>query len=164
MVIEYQIKRFDLVRAYFYNLQHTKRTRLIVLGGAILFFAYSLFLRYRIYGRLVLYDFILSVLITIGLILAVPLFFFITAKTQKRTMSIRPEGIATKIGSKEGKILWKEVDRIATTEDRIIITGKKANTFSIPASAFTSSKQRQSFIDLATQYHFDANREEVDHL
>ena len=115
MVIEYQIKRFDLVRAFFYNLQHSRRTRLIMLGGAILFFAYSLFVRYRMDGRLVLYDFVLSFLVTIGLILAVPAYFFITAKTQKRILSINPEGIETKIGSKEGKILWKAVDSIAST-------------------------------------------------
>ena len=115
MVIEYQIKRFDLVRALYFNLQQSKRTRLIFIGGAILFFAYSLFFRYRNYGQLVFYDFVLASLYTIGLILAVPAYFYITANTQKRILSINPEGIETKIGSKEDKVLWKAVDRIAST-------------------------------------------------
>jgi hypothetical protein len=164
VVIEYQVKRFDLVRAYFYSLQHSKRTRFIVLGAAILFFAYSLFFRYRIYGGLVFYDFVLAFLFTIGLILAVPVYYFITANMQKRILSINPEGIETRIGSKEGKVLWKAVDGIDSTQDRILIIGKNANAFSIPASAFKSSEQRRSFIDLATQYHAHANREEFEHL
>ena len=81
MVIEYQIKRTDPVRAFFYNLQHSKRTRFIILGGGSLFFAYSLYFRYRIDGGLVLYDFGLAFLFAIGLVLAVPLLFYLTAKT-----------------------------------------------------------------------------------
>lgn len=157
MFIEYQIKRFDLVKAYFYNLQHSRRTRLIVFGAALLLFVYTLILRYLSYRHLVLNDFINAVLYTIGLILAIPAFSFITAKTNKRILSINPECIETKIGSMEGKILWKAVDSITTTQDRIMITGKNANAFSIPASAFTGAEQRQQFIDLAIQYHANAN-------
>jgi hypothetical protein len=72
MFIEYQIKRFDLVKAYFYNLQHSQRTRLIIFGAAFLLFVYDLFLRYRSYSHLVLNDFIVAVLFAIGFILAVP--------------------------------------------------------------------------------------------
>jgi hypothetical protein len=164
MVIEYQIKRMDLARIIFYNLQHSRRTKWTVIGGGTLFFAYSLFLRNSINGQLVFYDFILSFLVTIGLILAVPVFFILTARTQKRILSINPEGIELKIGSREDKAPWNAVDRIEATQERILITGKNVNSFSIPASAFKGSEQRQSFMDLATQYQSDANREEFEHL
>jgi hypothetical protein len=71
-------------------------------------------------------------------------------------LSINPKGIETKIGSKEGKILWKAVDSINKVQDRILIIGKNMNAFSIPASAFKSAEQQQ-FIDLAIQYHSNAN-------
>jgi len=71
---------------------------------------------------------------------------------------VRVAIIETKIGSKEGKILWKAEDSITAIQDRILITGKNANAFSIPASTFKSAEQRQNFIDLATQYHINANR------
>ncbi len=155
MVIEYRIKRIDLVKAYFYNLQHSPRTRLIVLGCAFLFFAYSLFLSGRSHP-LALSDFIVAVLLAVGFILLIPVISFLTAKTQKRTLSISPEGIETKIGSQEGKIPWKAVDSITAAQDKILITGKNANAFSIPSSAFKSTEQRQQFIDLASRYHANA--------
>ena len=164
MVIEYRIKRIDPVRAFFYNLQHSRRTKFIILGGAILFFGYSLYFRYRVEGALVFYDFVLAFLFAIGLILAIPVLFYLTANTQKRILSINPEGIETKIGSKEDKVRWKVVGSIASIQDGILITGKNANSFSIPASAFESPEQRQSFLDLATQYHSDANRDELEQL
>jgi hypothetical protein len=87
----------------------------------------------------------------VSIILAIPVLSFITAKTQKRVLSINEEGIETKIGKKEGKIPWKAVDSISTP-DRIIITGKNANAFTIPANAFKDSDHRQQFITLAKQY------------
>ena len=158
MVIEYQIKRFDLVKAYFFNLRNSSRTRLIVLGVAFLFFAYYLFLRYRIQGNLNLNDFVVAIMFVVGIILAIPVLSFITAKTQKRVLSINEEGIETKIGKKEGKILWKAVDSISTTPDRVIITGKNANAFTIPENAFKDSEHRQQFIVIAQQHLANAKK------
>ena len=109
MVIEYRIKRMDLVKAYFYNLRHSSRTKLIVLGGALFFFVYNLFIRGRSHP-LAVNDFVIAILFAVGFILLIPVFSFLTAKTQKRTLSISSEGIETKIGSQEGKIPWKAVD------------------------------------------------------
>jgi hypothetical protein len=153
MVIEYRIKRFDLVKSYFFNLRHSIKTQLIIFGIATLDILYSLFLRYRDHGKLVLDDFIVSFLFGLVFILAIPALSFVTAKTQKRTLSISQEGIETKIGSREGKISWKAVDSIVATKDRISIIGKNANTFTIPSNAFTSTDLRNKFIELATQYH-----------
>ena len=152
MVIEYQIKRFDLVKAYFFNLRNSSRTRLIVLGAAFLSFIYHLIIRYYIQGNLTLNDFIVAIVIAGGLILAIPVLSFITAKTQKRVLSINEEQIETKIGKKQGKILWKAVDSISVTSDRVIIIGKNANAFTIPEHAFKDSELRQQFIALAQQY------------
>jgi hypothetical protein len=153
MVIEYQIKRFDLVKSYFYNLLHSRRTQLIVFGVAGLEILFSLFLHYRNYGNLVLSDFIVSFLWGLGIILILPAINFLTAKTKKRTLSINQAGIETKIGTKEGKIPWQAVDNIVATKDRIFIIGKNANTFTIPPNAFASEDLRNKFIELAKQYH-----------
>jgi len=158
MDIEYQIKRIDLVKAYFYNLLHSPRTRLIVFGAALLYFVFHLFLRYRSQSNLAPNDLVVATLLAIAFILVIPAISFITAKTQKRTLSINAEGIETKIGAKEGKIPWNGVDSITATQDRILITGKNANAFTIPVSAFKDSKQRQRFLELANQYHDKANQ------
>ena len=158
MVIEYQIKRIDLVKAYFFNLKNSPKTRLIVLSLAFLFLAYYLFMRYSIKGNLNLNDFAVAILFALIIIMGIPVISFITAKTQKRVLSINDEGIKTRIGKQEGKILWKTVDSIKTTQDRILITGRNANAFTIPASAFNDSEHRQQFIDLANQYLLNAKK------
>ena len=103
-------------------------------------------------------DFVASVSFAIAFIFLIPAFSFLTAKTQKRTLSISLEGIETKIGSQEGKILWKAVDSITMAHDKVLITGKNANAFSIPSSAFNSEEQRQQFVDLASRYHTKARQ------
>ena len=153
MVVEYQIKRFDLVKSYFYNLRHSRRTQIIVFGAAALYILLFLFLRFRNDYKLVFSDFIAAFLWALCLILLIPAVNFLTAKTKKRILSINQEGIETKIGSKEGKIPWQAVDSVVTTKDRIFIIGKNANTFTIPSNAFASDELRNKFIELATQYH-----------
>jgi hypothetical protein len=153
MVIEYQIKRFDLVKAYFYNLRHSRRTQLIIFGIATLIALYPLFLSYFLDGNLIINDFIIAFLFGLAFILAIPALSFLTAKTQKRTLFISQEGIETKIGSQEGKISWKAVNSVVATKDRIIIVGKNANAFTIPSSAFANTDLRNKFIELANQYH-----------
>ena len=115
MVIEYQIKRFDLVKTYFYNLSHSRRTQLIVFGLDALVILISLYRSYHNHGALLFSDWVAAILVGIGLILGVPALSFLTAKTQKRTLSINQEGIETKIGSQEGKIAWKAVDSVVAT-------------------------------------------------
>jgi hypothetical protein len=156
MVIEYQIKRFDPVKSYFFNLRHSRRTRIIVFGTAAIVVIVSLLLRNGSHSPLVLPDFIVSFLSGLGLILFIPLYSFLTAKTQVRTLSISQDGIETKIGRYAGKIHWSAVDSIVATQDRIFITGKAGNTFTIPSGAFATGAIRQEFITLATQYHSGA--------
>ncbi|MGC1374815.1 MAG: YcxB family protein [Anaerolineales bacterium] len=156
MVIEYQIKRFDLVKTYFYNLGHSRRTQLAVFGLDALVILISLYRSYHNHGNLVFYDWAVAIMMGIGFILAVPALSFLTAKTQKRTLSINQEGIETKIGSQQGKIAWKAVDSVVATKDRILITGKSANVFTIPSGAFASDDLRNQFIELVTQYHANA--------
>lgn len=157
MIIEYQVKRLDLIKSIFHNLRHSGRTRRIFFGIEILYMALFLFFRYLGQGHLFLYDFIFAFIFTLGLILAILALALIITKTQKRAWIINPEGIETKIGSVEGKIAWNLVDSITVTPERILITGKNANAFVVTSSAFTNAEQRQKFIDLAVQYHANAN-------
>ena len=152
MVIEYQIKRLDMVKAYFHNLRHSRRTQVIMFSVAIISALLSLFIRYLTDGNLEAFDFIYAICFGLFLILLVPVISYLTAKTQKRTLSINQEGIETKIGTQGGKIPWQAVDSIATTEDHIFITGRNANAFTIPASAFANPDLRNQFIEFARQY------------
>ena len=86
MVIEYQIRRLDLVKAYFYNLRHSPRTRLIVFGAALLMFIYMLFLRNGVNKHLEITDFLVASLYAVGIVLALPVISVITAKTSEKNI------------------------------------------------------------------------------
>ena len=158
MLIEYRIKRFDLVMAFFFNLRHSRRTQQFVFGASAVGALYTLFSRYRIHGHLTLSDFIIALVVAIVIILSIPAVSFVTAKTHKRKLSITTEGIETQIGSQSGRIAWKNVNSIIVTRDRIFITGNNANAFIIPSRAFISDVQRDKFIELGTEYHDKAQQ------
>lgn len=150
MLIEYRIKRFDLVKFFFYNLRHSRKMQQFVFGASTIIAVYTLFTRYRFNSHLTLSDFFISLVIVLVFIIVIPAISFVTAKTQKRKLFITPEGIETQIGFQSGKIAWDNVDSIVATHDSIFITSKNANGFTIPSRAFKSGELRDKFIELAT--------------
>ncbi len=76
MVIEYQIKRIDPVRAFFYNLQHSRRTSLSswAVHACFLLTVYIFVIAFMV--GLVFYDFVLAFLFAIGLVLAIPVLLY----------------------------------------------------------------------------------------
>ena len=153
MTIEYQIKRMDIVRAYFYNLRHSRRTQTIVFGMGALLVGYELFLAYDFRGQLTPVDYVVALFAGLSIIfIFLPVFNFIFAKTPKRILTANPEGIETTIGNKSGKIAWRSVAQIISEPQRIIIIGKNANAFIIPARAFNNAEQQKEFDALVKQY------------
>lgn len=154
MNIEYQISRYDLVKVYFYNLFHSGRTQLIVFGFSALTIVMTL--AFRISGKYKITGFDILVAVINGLaicLIVMPLVFFITAKTQKRSLRITSEGIDTTIGLQAGTVQWSQVLTIIETNDFLIITGKSGNAFSIPHSAFANPETQKRFASLAKDYH-----------
>jgi len=152
MIIEYQIKRSDLVKAYFYNLGHSRITQLIVFGASVFVIGYNLFFRYRAQSTFTLPDILISFLSGLVFIILIPGFLFLTAKSQKRILSIGPHGIETKIGTKSGSIAWNEIASIAVEKDTVLITGRNANAFTIPARAISNAEVHRQFIEMTAQY------------
>jgi hypothetical protein len=157
MVIEYQIKRLDLFKLLYYNTRRSKRTQL-VLGGAIVFtYLSSLLIRYFTLGNLSFSDFRSAFVSVIIFIIGLPILLFLLAKTQNRWLSISQEGIETKIGTQHGMVSWNAGDSLVETKEYIYITGKSANAFSIPNSAFENNDTRTQFMELAIKYHNEVN-------
>jgi hypothetical protein len=152
MVIEYRIKRIDLIKVFFYNLYHSKRTQLVIFGLSILVFVVISSIDYSIQGNLTLYTLFRGFLGGFLFLLLLPLYIFITAKTKKRVLSINPSGIETNIGKESGLVSWEEVDSIVSTQDFIYITGKNTCVFTIPNNAFETEKEKTEFFKLASQY------------
>lgn len=54
MQMKYRVQRFDLIKAYFYNLSHPSRTRLMVFGFSIALLVYLLLRAFLAGGGLLL--------------------------------------------------------------------------------------------------------------
>jgi hypothetical protein len=71
-----------------------------------------------------------------------PLFLRLRTKKDKRTLSIQPDKLSTRIGTLSGEIPWAKVDSLDVTKEHIFIIGKNMNGFAIPRRAFVDDTQR----------------------
>lgn len=91
---------------------------------------------------------ILSAVIVFAVILAVlPILLFLTAKTDRRTLTISPDGISTSIGTRSADIPWKSVKVVKDSGTFILIAGTNGNAFFIPDRAFVSPDDHTRFME-----------------
>jgi hypothetical protein len=160
MKLEYQVKYPDVIKAYFYNLCHSRRTQTTLLGASALIAVIILAITYRNNNTLTTSDYATALLTGLSLIILIPALSVFTSISQKQVLSISPEGIATRAGGPlMNKVAWKAVDSISMVDDLILITAKDVNVYAIPAKAFESSKLRKEFINLASKYFNRAKKE-----
>lgn len=90
----------------------------------------------------------LSAVIVFAVILGVlPVLLFLTAKTDRRTLTISPDGISTSIGTKSAQIPWKSVKIVKDSGAFILIARTNGNAFFIPDRAFVSADDRARFME-----------------
>jgi len=95
---------------------------------------------------------------TIALIWAAVFFFLfplilrLRTRKDKRTLSIQPEKLSTKIGKLSGDVPWAKMDSLYATDEHIFLIRKNMNGFAIPRRAFVDETHRKEFIRLCEQY------------
>jgi hypothetical protein len=80
---------------------------------------------------------------------------FVTAlrgKTDERTLTISPQGIWTRIGSRQGDIAWSTVMFVTPAKDHLLIVRTNGNSFFIPARAFSDHEQEVRFVTQIEQW------------
>ena len=152
MKIEFKIRYLEVIKAYFYNLRHSRRTQNTLLGAVVLIAIFVLWMTYRTQGFLAPLDYVTALLTGLSLLILIPAASVFASISQKRIITISPQGIVTNTIGPTAKMAWKTIESILATDDLILITSKNVNVLSIPARAFESNKQRKEFIFLANQY------------
>ena len=147
ITIEYALTRTEVARSYFQAIGHSPEyLRRVVLLAAICAVAQMCI---RILGsRRLGGPEILSAVIVFVVILAVlPIWLFLRAKTDKRTLTISADGISTSIGEKSAQIPWKSVKIVKDSGTFILIARTNGNAFFIPDRAFISPNDRARFME-----------------
>ncbi|MGE5321511.1 MAG: YcxB family protein [Actinomycetota bacterium] len=91
---------------------------------------------------------ILSAIIVFAVILALlPIGLFLTAKTDRRTLTISPAGISTSIGKRSAQIPWTSVKIVKNASRFVLIARTNGNAFFIPDRVFAGSDDRARFLE-----------------
>jgi hypothetical protein len=69
-----------------------------------------------------------------------------------RALLIDADGLTTEVRDGQWHVSWREVRRIARTEEFIFILGRGLNSVSIPVGAFADDAERDEFVRRAQGY------------
>jgi YcxB-like protein len=145
MTLEYALTRAEVARGFVVSLRKSPKFRRTILMYAIAVGVFYLLMR-GLQLPLSIRDVLGASAWAIGLLLFMPIWLFIRAKTGRRLLVTSTEGIYTEIGKIHGEIPWRKI-RTATHAGRfVLITRKGGNSFFIPNRAFSSPAQRDEFL------------------
>ena len=81
-----------------------------------------------------------GLLCSIGVIAALALAPQVLFKPQTRVLRVHPDGLETAIGTKAGKVGWRDIAQIERQDDYVIVTGRNLNAFIVPVAAFPDAR------------------------
>ena len=152
MVIEYTATPKDVAALYSYARRHSVKLALISYGLPIGLVIFNLVPRMSPGHSLTRTDWIIALAWGLASFLVLPLVLRLRTKKDKRTLSIQPDKLSTRIGALSGDVPWAKMGELYTTDEYIFLVGKNMNGFAIPRRAFVDDAQRNAFIRLCEQY------------
>jgi hypothetical protein len=152
MVIEYTATPKDIAALYSYTRAHSPKLQLVFYGMPIVLAGIVLAGRLSPGHKLTLVDLLVALAWGAAFFFMFPLFLRFRTKKDKRTLSIQPDKLSTRVGALSGEIPWVKVDSLYVTDEHIFMIGKNMNGFAIPSRAFIDDTQRKEFIRLCEQY------------
>ena len=146
MTIKYALTRAEIARSFFRSLASSPKFLAMILIYSVALGIFSLAARGALSRSLARQDVITALAWMVGAFLFMPLWLFIRGKTNERTLTISPEGIATAIGSLKGQLPWSKIKLVTETNRHVLIVGATGNAFFIPSRAFEAPGQQVEFM------------------
>ena len=160
MDIEYTATPKDVTALYYYTRNHSLKLALVSYGLPVGLAVLTLVERRSPAHSLTLADWLISLMWGLGFFLLFPLILRLRTKKDKRTLSIQPDRLSTRIGALSGDISWDEMDKLYITNEYVFLIRRNMNGFAIPRRAFVDDTQRSEFIRLSAQYLQQAARKQ----
>ncbi len=156
MTIEYSLTRTEIVRGYFRGLRTSPKFLSIILLYAaflavVILAAWGEFSRPLTISNVV-GDAVAFVAIAASFIFLFSVWLFGRAKTSKRSITISPEGISTRIGKLEGETPWRQIKIVSVTDKNVLIARGNGNAYFIPNRAFSSPEEKAEFAEKALNW------------
>ncbi|HEX7568531.1 MAG TPA: YcxB family protein [Anaerolineaceae bacterium] len=157
MIIEYLPPGKNNLNKFIDNLKSSPKARFWLLLAMVVLEGFYFFNQVAMNHRSIQLS---DIVVAVGILFIFPayiyLMFAMRLKTQKRTLTIAPEGIFTNYGQQSLMIGWPEFSNITAADELVIISGKSGNEFTIPRTAFSDDRQQTEFIKLVSGYIRDA--------
>lgn len=152
MTIEYALSRGEVAKGYLYSWRYSSLFRRQMLLAALAIGALSLAERRLMAGDLRASDFRVALLWAFGLFAFMPIWLFVRAKQQTRTLQLADDGLVTSMGGRSTHLPWSSLSAISDAKEFVIIARRNMNAFYVPKRAFTDDKERSRFIQSAASH------------
>jgi hypothetical protein len=149
VALRYALSRGEVASAYFYGWKYSPVFRAHLLCLAAITGIASVVIRYLGPRPLTRTDFASGAGLAAGLLLFLPVWFALRAKTGERTLELTTEGIATRIGARSATFPWSTIAAVSDARAFVIISRANRNAFFIPGRAFADDGARRDFIERA---------------
>jgi len=146
MTIRYALSRGEVASGYFYGWKYSSAFRRRMLLLAALVGLISIAIRYLGFGTLTNGDVLRGAIWSAGLLLFMPAWLALRAKTQERVLELTADGIRTTIGERSATIPWPMISFVSDAKTFIIVGGKNMNAFFIPIRTFDGNEAKGRFI------------------
>jgi len=152
MIIEYTATPKDVAALYYYTRNHSVKLALVSYGLPVGLVALTLVERRSPEHALTLGDWAIALIWGLVFLFLFPFILRVRTKKDRRTLSIQPDKLSTRIGALSGEVPWAKMDKLYITDEYVFLIGKNMNGFAIPRRAFVDDTQRADFIRLIGQY------------
>ncbi len=146
MTVRYALSRREVASGYFYGWRYSSvfRGRMLIL--LVLLGALSLVSPYLQRHSLDSSDIATGAIWAVAVIVIMPVFMALTAKTDERVLTLAAEGIRTSIGQQTGTFPWSTIAFVRDAGPFVLIGRTSMNLCLVPTRAFVDQHAREQFI------------------
>jgi hypothetical protein len=146
MTVRYSLSRRDVAIGYLYGLKYssTFRRQMVLMATGI--GAISVVRSYLQRGVLQRADLLIGAMWAVALLVIMPIWLALRAKTEERVLDIAPDGVRTSIGERSAVLPWSTIAFVHDARSFVVIARKNANAFFVPSRAFADDQARKRFV------------------
>ncbi len=145
MTIEYAANPAAVSALFSHYWIYSRRLRVRMVLNAPLLILFPVIISISLAGSVDAQSIALALVTAFSVLFLIAFVARVRTKEDKRTLSIDPSGIHTRIGAKNGDVPWSMILDVFAREENLLIVGRNLDCFCIPRNAFGSASEAEEF-------------------
>ena len=150
--VQYTLTRGEVLRSFLRSVAESPKYRRTMILYSFVIGVSTLLIRVTPLRSATVKDALVALAVSVGILVFIPLWIFVRAKTAQRILTISRDGISTEIGRLRGQIPWDKVKIVKETPQFVLISRSNGNAFFIPQRAFSGSEHQRRFVSALTDW------------